>query len=59
MRTEATATITPATDAEQCGADGCDVDELLSRVDPDVEDAPARVLCPTHRVAYLREVSET
>jgi hypothetical protein len=57
-RTEAAATITPATRATQCSIDGCDVADLLARVDPDDVDAEARVLCPTHRVEYLREVSE-
>jgi len=57
-RTEAAATITPATSAGQCAEDGCETTELLARVDPDAESAEARVLCPTHRVAYLREVSD-
>ena len=56
--TEAAATITPATDASRCSEGGCETTELLSRVDPDATNAPARVLCPTHRVAYLREVSD-
>ena len=55
---EAAATITPATNASRCSEDGCETTELLSRVDPDAVDASARVLCPTHRVAYLREVSD-
>jgi len=55
---EAAATITPDPDAPRCDEDGCDVDELLARVDPDAESAEGRILCPTHRVAYLREVSE-
>jgi len=57
-RSEAAATITPVTDADRCSEDGCETSELLSRVDPDATNAPARVLCPTHRVAYLREVSD-
>jgi len=57
-RAEAAATITPAADASRCSEDGCETTELLSRVDPDAESAEARVLCPTHRVAYLREVSD-
>jgi len=56
-RTEAAATITPAAGATECSASDCDVDELLARVEPDAVDAGARVLCPTHRVEYLREVS--
>lgn len=55
---EAAATITPATNASRCSEDGCETSELLSRVDPDAADASARVLCPTHRVSYLREVSD-
>jgi len=58
MSGTADATISPITDATGCGEDGCDVTDLLARVDPDAADADARVLCPTHRVEYLREVSD-
>jgi len=59
MKPVEAATITPAPDADSCDEPGCDDDDLLARVDPDVESATARVLCPTHRVEYLREVSST
>lgn len=55
---EAAATITPTPDAVTCTEDGCGAAELLARVDPDVDGAGARVLCPTHRVRYLREVAD-
>jgi hypothetical protein len=50
------ATITPAPEADCCGAAGCHADELLATVEPDAVDE-RRVLCPTHRVEWLREVS--
>jgi len=52
------ATISPVTGENNCDEDGCDLTELLARIDPDAADADARVLCPTHRVEYLREVSD-
>lgn len=52
----ATATVAPADGADGCDEDGCSGDELLARVDPDGDREP-RVLCPRHRVEYLREVS--
>lgn len=55
MSTE-TATITPAPDADTCEEQACREGDLLARVNP--HNAEARVLCPTHRVLYLREVSE-
>lgn len=54
--TRAAATITPRPDARSCDEDGCDTDTLLSLVEPDDVDE-TRVLCPEHRVTYLREVS--
>lgn len=51
------ATISPTTQAQECIADGCEVSELLALVDPDGVDE-RRVLCPTHRVEWLREVAE-
>lgn len=53
----ATATITPLADAEDCDADDCGADELLALVKPD-HVAERRVLCPTCRVEWLREVSQ-
>jgi len=50
------ATITPRADGTGCDEPGCDADDLLATVDPDGA-RPARTLCPTHRVAYLREVN--
>lgn len=50
------ATITPDPDtAGRCERDGCECTELLALVEPGT-DAPSRILCPTHRVKYLREV---
>jgi hypothetical protein len=51
------ATITPEADGTICEEPGCDAEDLLATVDPD-GDHPARTLCPTHRVAYLREVAD-
>jgi len=58
MSSAAEATITPDPDADRCSSTGCNDDDLLARVDPDVDGAAARVLCPTHRVEYLREVAD-
>lgn len=52
-----TATIIPAEDAEQCNDPSCKEDEMLSNVQPETN-ANARILCPKHRVEYLREVCE-
>jgi hypothetical protein len=52
------ATISPVVGENSCDEDGCDDTELLARIDPDTADADARVLCPTHRVEFLREVSD-
>lgn len=51
------ATITPTHQAGACSADDCEASELLARVEPDNVDEH-RVLCPTHRVEWLREVAE-
>jgi len=56
MNRELEATITPKPDAACCGATGCDADNLLGLVEPDGVDK-RRVLCPLHRVEWLREVS--
>jgi hypothetical protein len=55
MNDQREATVTPRPDGETCEQIGCDETELLASVNPDTAD-PARTLCPTHRVAYLREV---
>lgn len=55
--TDLTATVTPRPDAESCEADGCTETDLLALVEPDGVDE-ARVVCPTHRVAFLREVTQ-
>ena len=57
MSTAADATITPTPGAAACAEPGCEETDLLARVDPDADEIAARVLCPTHRVEYLREVS--
>lgn len=49
------ATITPAPNSEACETAGCDKEELLARIEPDIR-GDARTLCPQHRVEYLREV---
>lgn len=54
---ESTATITPHTDACGCDKDGCENADLLALVEPDTINE-RRILCPTHRVEWLREVSE-
>lgn len=56
VQTDADATVTPRPQAYQCDEDGCGSDELLAAVEPDDVDE-TRVLCPTHRVQWLREVS--
>lgn len=50
------ATITPDVEADRCDEAGCGSSDLLARVEPDAVDE-TRVLCPTHRVAWLREVT--
>ncbi|WP_251342816.1 hypothetical protein [Haloplanus halophilus] len=51
------ATITPLPDAKECGYPECGATALLARVEPDdVDETP--ILCPTHRVTFLREVHE-
>lgn len=51
------ATITPEPGADACERYHCAADELLAAVEPDAVDE-RRILCPTHRVEWLREVSE-
>ena len=51
------ATITPTHQAGECSADDCEASELLALVEPDDADE-RRVLCPTHRVEWLREVAD-
>ena len=58
MSTETGATIRPDPEAGSCDADACRERELLALIEPETEDAGARVLCPTHRVKYLREVAD-
>ena len=55
MSAETGATITPRPEARCCEADGCGATDRLALVEPDA-DADRRVLCPDHRVDYLREV---
>ena len=50
------ATITPRPDGMACEEMGCEATDRLARVDPDGTEE-ARILCPRHRVDYLREVS--
>ena len=57
MTSQHVATITPLNDTHECETDGCEDRELTARIEPDHLDEQ-RVLCPVHRVAYLREVSE-
>jgi len=57
MQPDSAATITPLAQAGTCAAEGCDQAELLALVEPDAVDEQ-RVLCPTHRVEWLREISE-
>jgi hypothetical protein len=52
---ECGATITPRPSAVVCETTGCEETELLAHVDPDDQER-ARILCPRHRVEYLREV---
>lgn len=49
------ATITPCTHSATCECVGCDETEFLARIEPDVREE-TRILCPQHRVEYLREV---
>lgn len=49
------ATITPRPGASNCDQNDCANSEMLALIEPDDLDE-YRVLCPTHRVAYLREV---
>lgn len=51
-----TATVTPADEVEVCGEEGCESQELLGRIELETEHN-TRVLCPRHRVEFLREVS--
>lgn len=51
-----TAEITPRRDASGCDETDCSTTELLAEVDP--RDDESRILCPTHRVEYLREVTD-
>lgn len=51
------ATITPRPTADGCERDDCDACELLALVEPDGVDEH-RVLCPMHRVEWLREVAD-
>jgi hypothetical protein len=57
MSGTADATITPVGGTDRCAEPGCEETDLLARVDPDADETAAQVLCPTHRVEYLREVS--
>ena len=50
-------TITPHPDSEQCDEDDCRTTQLLALVEPDHIDE-SRVLCPTHRVLWLREAAD-
>lgn len=51
------ATITPLPNADKCESDRCNRADKLAAVDPD-GDPRERVLCPEHRVDYLREVTD-
>lgn len=57
-RRDHAAEITPRPDARRCDAEDCSTRDLLAEVDPEGP-AEARTLCPTHRVEFLREVTET
>lgn len=54
-RTCTTAEITPRDDATCCEAEECSETALLASVNP-VGATEAQILCPTHRVEFLREV---
>lgn len=57
MSADATdATITPRPDADECENEECDRADKLATVDPDGPHSE-QVLCPEHRVDYLREVT--
>lgn len=49
------ATITPRPEGMGCEMMGCEETDLLALVEPDIREE-ARLLCPEHRVEYLREV---
>jgi hypothetical protein len=51
-----TAEIIPRNDTGGCEAPGCSTEKLLAEIDPE-DDSTSRVLCPEHRVKFLREVS--
>jgi len=53
---DSTATITPCFDDSECEADGCSADKLLARVEPEHRNQSS-ILCPQHRVEFLREVT--
>ena len=48
-------TITPKPNSTVCEKARCEETDLLALVDPDRREE-SRVLCPRHRVLYLREV---
>lgn len=52
---ERIAEITPQPRASSCEVSDCDARELLAAVSPDCR-SENRVLCPEHRIQYLREV---
>ena len=58
MGSDFTATITPCPSASECEADGCSANELLAKIEPEYRDQ-SPILCPQHRVEFLREVSNT
>jgi len=51
------ADITPRADGDICETVGCTTSDLLAEIDPE-GDVNARVLCPEHRVEFLREVTD-
>jgi hypothetical protein len=50
------ARITPYEAGRACQVEGCENDELLATVEPE-DRSSGRILCPRHRVEYLREVN--
>lgn len=52
-----TATIIPIPQARECSVKNCELNELLARVEPDHIDEH-RILCPIHRVEWLRGVAD-
>lgn len=56
-RSPVDARIKPHKSGGTCQAEGCENDELLATVEPD-DSTGGRLLCPRHRVKYLREVNE-